>query len=52
MPNESKREQVRDLHVAGLTVRQIAAALNMSTQGVYKHLRDLGLTANKKVMAS
>jgi DNA-binding NarL/FixJ family response regulator len=37
------REQVQDLIDRGLSVRQIAAALNVSTQAVYKHLKVLGI---------
>lgn len=52
MPPPSHRERVRELHAAGLTTRQIAAALNISTQAVSKHLRDLGLVAHRKAMVS
>ncbi len=37
------RERVRDLTDAGLSVRDIARVLNVSTQAVYKHLRSLGV---------
>lgn len=35
---ESKKEKVRELNEAGLTKRQIASVLNISTQAVYQHL--------------
>jgi predicted ArsR family transcriptional regulator len=35
------REQVRRLYAEGITVRQIAAVLGISTQAVYTHLRTL-----------
>lgn len=38
---ESTRERVRDLHAQGFKVRQIALALNVSTQAVYQHLRKI-----------
>lgn len=49
-PTKSKSEEIRKLHEAGLSVRKIAQALDLSTQGVYWHLkrlRDLGLIEEK-----
>lgn len=37
------REQVAELIERGLTVRQVAQLLNVSTQAVYKHLGALGI---------
>lgn len=37
----SKADEVKRLHDAGLTVRQIAQALGLSTQGVWYHLKRL-----------
>lgn len=36
-----QRDRVQDLDARGLTVRQIAAALSISTQRVYQHLRKI-----------
>lgn len=45
MPNgrENRADEVKRLYEAGLTVRQIARTLDMSTQGVYWHLDRLEL---------
>lgn len=37
----STRETVRDMYRAGRSVREIAAALGISTQAVYQHLARL-----------
>ena len=37
------REQIAELVAKGLTVRQIADLLRVSTQNVYKHLKALRL---------
>ena len=37
------REQIAELVAKGLTVRQIADLLRVSTQNVYKHLKALEL---------
>lgn len=37
------RRQVEHLIGKGMNVRQIAAALGISTQAVYKHLKKLGI---------
>lgn len=42
------KQQVARLHKAGLTVREIAATLHLSTQIVYRHHRDLGLAPNRR----
>lgn len=36
-----KADEVQKLHLAGLPVRAIAKALDLSTQGVYWHLKRL-----------
>lgn len=38
------RERVRDLIERGLSVREIAQLLSISTQAVYKHLKAMGIT--------
>lgn len=43
VPTQSKAEEVKRLHAAGWSAIRIANALNMSPQGVYWHLRKLGL---------
>lgn len=40
---ETTRQRVEDLIAKGLTVRQIADLLRISTQAVYKHLKFLGI---------
>lgn len=42
------KQQVERLHRAGLTVQEIARTLAVSTQIIYRHHRDLGLTPNRK----
>lgn len=37
------RRQVRDLTIEGVTPRDIAKQLDISTQRVYQHLKKLGL---------
>lgn len=37
------QKRVADLIDRGLTVREIASVLNLSTQAVYKHLKALGI---------
>ena len=49
-PGET-RQRVRELTEAGLTPRQIAHALNVSTQAVYQHLETLGMKPAKKASA-
>ncbi len=43
-PPQDNRSQVRQMRAAGMTVRQIANALHISTQAVYKHLKALDET--------
>jgi transposase len=45
---EETREQVAQMHEAGMTVAQIAAELELSLATVYKLHTALGLTPNKK----
>jgi len=45
---ESKAPDVKKLADAGLTVRQIARTLDISTQAVYKHLAALGIDPPSK----
>ena len=40
---ETTRERIEDLIQKGLTARQIADLLRVSTQNVYKHLKALGI---------
>lgn len=40
---ESKAAEVKRLYEAGLSVRQIARTLDLSTQGVYWHLERMEL---------
>lgn len=42
-PDQSNRSNVRKLYEAGLTVRQIARTLDLSTQRVYQLLEALEL---------
>lgn len=44
-PNRDTRERVKKLHGNGLSVREIAKVLNVSTQRVYQHLRALAVDA-------
>lgn len=37
------RERVSDLSKQGLSVREIASVLQVSTQAIYKHLDKLGI---------
>lgn len=39
----STRERVKGLSEQGLSVREIASVLQVSTQAVYKHLSALGI---------
>lgn len=41
MADSPTREQVRRLQAKGLSVREIATLLSISTQAVYKHLRKI-----------
>lgn len=43
MTKESKATEVKRLYEAGLSVRQIARTLDLSTQGVYWHLERMEL---------
>jgi IS30 family transposase len=45
---ESKADEVKRLYEAGWTVIRIANALNMSPQGVYWHLKRMGLPSPKE----
>ena len=47
-PMTSTRERVRQLTAQGLTVREIASILSLSTQAIYKHRKaiDAGDTAD------
>lgn len=38
---ETTKERIADLRQKGLTVREIAGLLKVSTQNVYKHLKAL-----------
>lgn len=38
------RERVRELLDAGLSVRDVARVLNISTQAAYQHMKSLGIT--------
>lgn len=40
---EPTRDRVADLIKKGLTVREVADILRVSTQNVYKHLKALGI---------
>ena len=40
------RERVRQLTAQGLTVREIASILSLSTQAIYKHLRKIEAEAD------
>lgn len=44
MPPDTKAPEVKKLFEAGLSVREIAKVLDLSTQGVRWHLKRLGLT--------
>jgi len=41
------RERVPELLDQGLTVREIASVLGISTQAVYKHIHRLGLSLDR-----
>lgn len=45
-PRRDTKEQVQKLHDAGLTPRQIADALRLSTQAVYRHLKTIKETSS------
>ena len=42
---DTKAPEVKKLFEAGLSVREIAKVLDLSTQGVHWHLKRLGLKA-------
>ena len=42
------REEIRKLHGAGMTVREIAKRLDLSTQGVHYHLKKLGINTARR----
>lgn len=44
---ETKATEVKRLYESGLSVREIARVLNLSTQGVHWHLKRLGFKAAK-----
>jgi DNA-binding CsgD family transcriptional regulator len=44
---ETTRDRVRQMTEQGLTPRQIAVLLNLSTQAVYKHLANIKQDAEK-----
>ena len=46
---EGTAAEVLKLWTAGLTVRKIAKVLDLSTQGIYWHLKKLDLPPNKEV---
>lgn len=48
MAEASKRSDVLRLWEAGLSVREIAKVLDLSTQGVRWHLKRMGLTPNNR----
>ena len=48
---ESKRERVRELHEQGLSRREIALALHITTQAVYQHLKALDEAKEKAATA-
>lgn len=43
-----QRQSVLDLHLKGLTPREIARVLDLSVQRVYQQLQKLGLKANPR----
>ena len=43
----STRERVRQLTEQGLSVREVASILNVSTQAVYKHLKRIEAESSK-----
>jgi DNA-binding CsgD family transcriptional regulator len=43
-----QRQSVLDLHLEGLTPREIARILDLSVQRVYQQLQKLGLKANPR----
>lgn len=43
-----QRRKVLELHRAGLSPREIAAALGLSTQRIYVQLRKLGVSPTRK----
>lgn len=47
MTPHPNRDRIRDMTAAGLTPRQIASALHVSTQWVYQVLKELGLSPAK-----
>jgi predicted ArsR family transcriptional regulator len=46
-PESATRKRVRELTTSGLTPRQIADALRISTQAVYRHLKALNLNGKR-----
>ena len=48
MPEETKAPEVKRLFESGLSVREIARVLDLSTQGVHWHLKRLGLKPAKQ----
>jgi hypothetical protein len=48
-PESPTRKAVRRLHRKGLTARQIAAELGISTQAVYAHLAKLRRSGEQEV---
>lgn len=46
--SDSKAPDVKKLFEAGLSVREIAKVLDLSTQGVHWHLKRLGLKAERQ----
>lgn len=49
MANLKRRREISNLHDAGLSPREIALALSLSTQAIYKALKNLGIKPNRKV---
>jgi DNA-binding CsgD family transcriptional regulator len=45
---QTTKERVRQMTEAGLTPQQIALALRVTTQNVYKHMKALGLDPPSK----
>ncbi|GAA4176519.1 helix-turn-helix domain-containing protein [Gryllotalpicola koreensis] len=44
---DEKRARLRELHAAGMPLRQIAAELNASTETVSRHARNMGLSFDR-----
>jgi hypothetical protein len=47
MPKRIDRDRLRELHAAGKTPREMAAALGVVVNSLYPHLRSLGLLTRR-----